>query len=178
MIKFSQILEAKASINFIRYFIDWEDYDKSYFQFVNKKSLAKDKREINIQSGAEVHYFDFKSNYEKTIFLLIIKDDTRDYHIRAYNDIYKAFSEALKLYNEEIKTADDGYDIKIFKFKIDQTIDKYMSDEEFWKDNHLIYCEYNKEPYKNEINMKPEYAHNDKIKNMVLSSKTIGKFKL
>lgn len=173
MIKFSKILESNQ-IMYLKQVQDHDECTKSTFTYTMGKNIGYDKYQKESSSHSiDIIYSEIEGKHGDKVYLTITFDDYEDFYIYPYKNIFDAFGKALELWRDRSKKGD--YSIKIIEDFIGTEI-KYTN-YVFNNNSHFVYanCFHDKEEF---FNIAPELAKKDKIKNMLLSDRTITKFNL
>ena len=178
MRNFTQILESKNSIKYIINVVFEEDH-MSFFSFASSKGEEGTKMLKAANSNiTEIVNHPIDTEIGKTIFLTISYDIYNDVVVKGYKTPFEAIAQALNVYEENVNNETPYYGIKVFKWKITTDNIKLINSlDEFDKENYILYANYAHEET-NDIFIVPEYVNNPKVKNLLLSIKSVNKFKL
>lgn len=167
---------SKYDVNYIESYNFSEEQD-NYFYF--KKDIDKKANDEYIKDPEDnflwIGTFKLQANIGDKVFLTVEYDDD-DVNIKGFNTFYDALKDFERGWKD--KEENDDYSFNIVEKEIPSDLSiKYNSLDQMDKDNYLLRASYDKEGTSG-IEVKPEYARDEKVKNLLRSIKGIDKYKL
>lgn len=174
---FTNILEAKGVINYVRNVI-FEENNGTYYDFESKKTEKYDQKIIDANTEIiEVIYTNISTEVGKTVFTVITYDEHNENVVYAFNNVFDAIGKALDFFIKAKDRKVDYYGVKVFK-QLVTSGSKNNSWDAYSNPNHILQAQIIEDKNIEEILIVPEYGNNPKVKNIMLSLDGINKFKL
>lgn len=174
MIKFSSILE-NSNIIYLKHVQDHDNCIDSVYTYALGKNLEGDDwRKAHNKHSIDIIYSEIDAKHGDTIYLTIVFDDYEDFWIYPFKNVFDATGKALEIWRNRPKNQD--YSIKVIEDII--TTEVKITNQMFKTSLWLVYANCFPQEKEDFFNIAPELAKKDKIKNMLLSDRTITKFNL